>query len=148
MTSALTPASIAWHQEKIALWSARAADLRAAGGRADANRALGLEWIVRGMVAALAASHPAVGAGGGTIARLEARLAACQPHHYAGTTVTVGAGPIMDAVRRDLRARLADLRGEPLPEPPAQPLPPVLLPPAEPVPFTAGPQLDLFGAAA
>ena len=80
--------------------------------------------------------------------RLEARLAVCQPGLYPGTTIVTGTGPIMDALRDSLRARIAALRGEAPPIAPTPVLPPVFLPPAEALPFNAGPQLDLFGGVA
>ena len=150
----LTAAAIDWNQRHIALWSARADERRALGGRHALNIARGLDMVVNGMRAALGADQAAEAAAPSApsveaqIERLEARLAVCQPGLYPGTTIVTGTGPIIDALRDSLRARIAALRGEPRPAAP-QPTPkPIILPPAEALPFTTGPQLDLFGAAA
>lgn len=150
----LTAAAIDWNRRHIALWSACADERRAQGGRLALNIARGLDMVVNGMRAALGAeqageaaapSAPSVEA---QIEHLEARLAVCQPGLYPGTTIVTGTGPIMDALRDSLRARIATLRGEPLPAA-SHPAPKtIILPPAEALPFTTGPQLDLFGAAA
>lgn len=150
----LTAAAIDWNRRHVALWSACADERRAQGGRLALNIARGLDMVVNGMRAALgadqadAAAEPSAPSLEAQIERLEARLAVCQPGLYPGTTIVTGTGPIMDALRDSLRARIAVLRGEPLPAAP-QPTPkPVILPLAEVLPFTTGPQLDLFGAAA
>lgn len=150
----LTSDAIAWNRKHIALWSARADEHRARGGLHALNLAHGLDMVVAGMRSALAGVADAAPAPQATqpyddqIARLEARLAACQPCLYPGTDIMTGLGPIMDNVRHNLRVKIAMLRGEAIPEAPAPALPPVILPPAEALPFTAGPQLDLFGGAA
>ena len=150
----LTAAAIDWNQRHIALWAARADERRALGGRHALNIARGLDMVVNGMRAALGAEQPAEAAAPSApsveaqIERLEARLAVCQPGLYPGTTIVTGTGPIMDALRDSLRARIAALRGEPLPAAPQPTAQPIILPPAEALPFTTGPQLDLFGAAA
>ena len=155
MARLLTPAAVAWNREHAALWSARADELRAIGGVPNSNKAMALDLVVRGLLAAIPAEaepdtvpHELRSDAVDEIARLEARLAVWEPCLYPGTAIMLGLGPIMDAVRQNLRDRIALLRGEPLaPEPIVTPTI-VITPPAEAIPFTAGPQLSLFEMAA
>ena len=151
MPRALSPNAVAWNREHADLWSARADELRAAGGVLNNNKAAALDLVVRGLLAAIPAEPAANEANHDTVvelARLEARLAVCQPCLYPGTTIMLGVGPIMDAVRQDIRDKIAHLRGEPVAPRPVVAPAIVVTPPPEAIPFTAGPQLDLFGVAA
>ena len=159
MQRLLSPDAVAWNREHAALWSARADELRASGGVLNSNKAMALDLVVRGLLAAIPAEEasdtdvPELRSEHRSdavdeLARLEARLAVCEPCLYPGTTIMLGVGPIMDAVRQNLRDKIALLRGEPLAPRPIVAQAVVITPPDEAVPFTAGPQLSLFEMAA
>jgi hypothetical protein len=151
MIRLLTSEAIAWNREHAAMWEARADERRAAGGVLNTNIAAALHLVVRDMRAAIAAATLAAPVERdivGEVEQLEAQLAAWQPGTYPGTDIMVRVGPISDGVRHDIRCKIAALTGEALPAEPVIAIPPVIVPPAEAMPFTAGPQLDLFGIAA
>lgn len=144
----LTPTAIEWNRKHADQWARRAAELRASSDQADRTRAMALASVVASLRARLPAAlapEPTVEAG--DVQQLEARLVACEPALYPGTSIMMGVGPIMDGVRQRLRERIAALRGEPALEVTTAPAT-IGLPPAEALPFVAGPQLDLFGIAA
>lgn len=148
MTRPLSAQALEWNRSHADLWAARAVQLRAEG---SLGRAMGLESVVRGMRTAIAATPtPAMLASDPTneIEQLEARLAVWQPSLYPGTNIMTAVGPFCDGIRHDLGRRIAALKGEALPAEPVAIPPPLILPPAEAVPFTAGPQLSLFEMAA
>ena len=162
MARLCTPQAIAWNREHAAIWAARAEERREAGGVLNCNIAAALDLVVRDLLAAIPAGAPDTAVhelrselrselgsdAGSDVVRLEARLAACEPRPYPGTTIMLGVGPIMDGFRHDLRCKIAALKGEPLPADPAPIRPAIVVPPAEALPFKAGPQLDLFACAA
>lgn len=141
----MTAAERDWIERHIALWSARAVELRAMPGRAAANRALGVGSVVADLERRIAAAPAPVAADAAAIGALEARLAKIAPRIEAG--VTINGGPIMAAVRQQLVDEMARAGCETLPPGPPAVLfvSPPCVPMAPPVPFTAGPQLGLFG---
>lgn len=142
----LAPDAIRWREENANRWAILAADRRAAGAPVDLTIARAIEAIVRDLRAEIAAANAALVADP-RINDLETGLARCARRVDAAGIVWNG-GEIMASVRDGMRAKLAQLRGEAPPPPEAAPAPTSLTPPAEPLPFTAGPQLTLFGAMA
>lgn len=142
----MTPECRAWTEQMVDRWSARAVVRRGVGQPVDLTIAGILESIVAGYrlrMAAASVVDPAV-------AEWEGRLARIEP--YRGEDgIWINAGTIMDAVRHDLRCRIAVARREPVPAailgpargPPAGPM---FEPPPEPLPFVSGPQLDMFAS--
>lgn len=145
----MTPAAIEWNERMAARWSTRAAELRASADPAAQSIAAGLEWTVAGMRRDLAAVLPealaprpnATPTARSDVGEIQRHLAAIMPRFDATLGVTINAGPIMDAVRARLQARLGGVAYLP---PPVLPI----SPPAEVVPFAMGPQLALFEVAA
>lgn len=137
----MTPGERSFLERHIALWGAKAAELRRRPDKHSYNRALGLQMIVDPMIARLAQA-PAVSPNEAEIAALEARLAKIQPRMQWG--VMVAEGEIMDRVRWKLSCQIATLKGEPMPEEPKPAPPPIIQAPPEPVPFTMGPQMDFL----
>lgn len=137
----MTPGERDFLERHIALWGAKAAELRRRSDKHSYNRALGLQMIVDPMIARLAQA-PAISPVDAEIAALEARLAKIQPRIQWG--VMVADGEIMDRVRWRLACKIAALRCEPMPPEPVPPAPVIIAPPPDPVPFTMGPQMDLL----
>ncbi|MBB5715429.1 hypothetical protein [Sphingomonas aerophila] len=145
----MSPAVLSWHAAMADRWSARAAELRARAGAGDDNRAFMLEHHARSnreFCQRHNAPVPATAVETTRIAELEVRLAEIQPRPGPYGLIING-GEIMDRVRDGIARELARLRGDAAPEPTAKPALAVC-PPAEARPFSAGPQLDLFGLAA
>lgn len=122
----MTPDARGWHIRMADRWQRRAAELRADPGRCAQVRAAVLEGIVADLRARLAAAPLPAAA---PIAPAEQpkdadfwrkHLAGCQPYRCPTTGVMFN--------NCDLSARL---RAK-------------LEPPPEPIPFRAGPQLDMF----
>ncbi|MGW8134190.1 hypothetical protein ACWGNZ_00930 [Sphingomonas zeae] len=141
-----------------ARWSARAAVLRAEPDRGSQNIAGALERISGSMMADVSAAGVQPRAAlpiksAPTVIRdadyWSAALVRCQPYRCPTTGIMFNEGEIMDRVR----ARIAALRdgrpvppiGAPVSSTTAAARVPEFAPPPEVVPFTMGPQTDMFG---
>ncbi|WP_267433800.1 hypothetical protein [Sphingomonas sp. GM_Shp_1] len=135
-------------------WRARAAVLRQQPDKGSQTIAGVLERVAAGMLAEVSAAavEPAPIAVPATTHDADfwsAHLAACQPYRCPRSGVMINEGEIMDRVRERLRARID---GRPLPQGRqttsvlvSAASEPVFAPPPEVIPFTVGPQTDMFG---
>lgn len=149
----MSPGRRAWIEKMVPLWSERVAMLRRIEAVADAGaaaRAGAIEQIVAGMRAELAvapAAEPARDPREADLAAALESLRICQPYFHPEWQIMVGNTHFLDRPR-EAAARKIEALGGSIPEgwiiywqkPKAAPLPP----PPEPVPFTVGPQMDLF----
>ena len=156
----MTPDHRAWTEAMIAQWSARAAvmqeDPQATAGQL--LRAACLEDVVARLRRLLAASPPPapISPDEARIAQLEADQLACRPYLHPVYRIMFNEGPIMARVRANILTKLgrddeaAELRAAAdemdRSKGRARPTDIVMAPPAnDPEPFTAGPQMDMFG---
>ncbi len=148
----MTPDNRAWHVRMADRWQGRAAELRGDPGRCAQVRAAVLDSIVADLRARLAAALPPAAA---PIAPAEEpkdadfwrkHLAGCQPYRCPTTGVMFNNCDLSARLRAKLEARIAGLPDPVFPEASVAPAPPPIRiePPPEPIPFRAGPQLDMF----
>lgn len=147
----MTPARRDWIIRTSLQWAERAAALRAGRELAAYRRAAAVEdWIAR--LAAELAGAPEPATTSAEVADLQHRLIRLEPYQEPRFGVWINDWPGLEPIRHRLRVRLAALLGQPPPSPaatsPSSPPLIALAPVPEPTPFTSGPQLDLFGAAA
>lgn len=150
----VTPECASWNTRMADQWRARAAVLRQQPDKGSQTIAGVLERVSASMLAEVSAAAVqrapiAVPAATHDADFWSAHLAACQPYRCPRTGVMINEGEIMDRVRERLRARID---GRPLPlrdQMPSVSVPaapePVFAPPPEVIPFTMGPQTDMFG---
>lgn len=143
-----------------AQWSARAAVLRLDPDRGSQTRAGALERISASLLAEVPAAAAITPPAPAEAPRLAAaivhdadywrgHLAACQPYRCAKSGVMFNEGPIMDRLRARLLARIegrpvAAIDVAPASTAAAAPIA-SFAPPPEVIPFTMGPQTDMFG---
>lgn len=151
----MTPDSRDWHVRMADRWQGRAAELRADPGRCAQMRAAVLDSIVADLRARLAAAPlpaaapiaPIVPAGEPKDADFwRKHLAGCQPYRCPKTGVMFNNCDLSARLRAKLEARIAGLPDPVFSDAIAPPAPPPIRiePPPEPIPFRAGPQLDMF----
>ncbi len=152
----MTPECADWNRRMAAEWTARAAELRQQQDRASQTIAGALERISASMMAevsAAAQTRPAASCGAAPAVERDvdywrAALVRCQPYRCAKTGIMFNEGEIMDRVRARIQAKID---GRPMPPigaavtTPAAARVPDFAPPPEVVPFTMGPQTDMFG---
>lgn len=156
----VTPECADWNRRMAAQWTARAAVLREQPDRGSQTIAGALERISASLLAEVPAAvdvvHlPAVDAPAQApdVDQWRARLAACQPYRCPRSGVMFNQGGIMDRLRERLQARIdgcpvsshgsQHILTAPTARPAARPT--EFAPPPEVVPFTMGPQTDMFG---
>lgn len=147
----MTPGRRAWIEKVAPVWAERAAALRRIEAAADAGaaaRAGAIEGIVAGLLAELAAAPEDVADDrAAALAEAMESLRVCQPYFHAEWGVMVGNTHFLDHPR-EAAARKIEALGGTIPEgwiiywvEPEKSAPP---PPPEPIPFTAGPQMEMF----
>ncbi|MHA3791469.1 hypothetical protein [Sphingomonas sp. YL-JM2C] len=138
-----------WTERMIAQWSARAAALQEdpEASAATLLRAACLEDLVRDLRRRLAAS-PEPTAEEALRAEWRAALAVIQPYRHPAYGIMFNQGEIMDRLRWRYEDRLGLPRSAATGRWQSRPKwanAPIAPPAADPAPFTAGPQMDMFG---